>query len=150
MRHGQAVPHASCDEERTLTSVGEAQALKVGSLLKNVRIARVVMSPYLRAVQTTLLVTRAAGIQAQTFRSEALVPEAPVNVAVDFILSHATDSILVVTHLPLIASVASFFLDEHEEDHRFGTGELYVLSGMDPPYILEAKISPEYGETRLS
>lgn len=116
MRHGDAVFKAKTDAERTLSEHGRGEVAAMVQYLAGETITRVETSPYVRARQT------AAIIQSELVKGGAQIP---VNV-LDYITPNdeprrviqrlqATigdaDSVLIVTHQPLVGMLISLLVD---------------------------------------
>lgn len=116
MRHGDAVFKAKTDAERTLSEHGRGEVAAMVQYLAGETITRVETSPYVRARQT------AAIIQSELEKGGAQIP---VNVS-DYITPNdeprrviqrlqATigdaDSVLIVTHQPLVGMLISLLVD---------------------------------------
>ncbi len=116
MRHGDAVFKAKTDAERTLSEYGRGEVAAMVQYLAGETINRVETSPYVRARQT------AAIIQSELVKGGAQIP---VNV-LDYITPNDeprrviqrlqptigdADSVLIVTHQPLVGMLISLLVD---------------------------------------
>lgn len=118
MRHGEASFHAKTDNERPLTEQGHQmafeQGMKLGNIFNNqqVKLDKVLVSPYLRAQQTMQNVLK--GIQAvssvQSFANiqetwDGITPSGDPDVVVDylhFLREEGAKNVLIISHLPLV------------------------------------------------
>lgn len=126
MRHGQAENYREPDATRALTKCGVEQCEKVGKWLsgrKNLtattnslaKVELALVSPYLRTQQTLRSVGRHITIDRQV-TIDAITPAGNASQSADLIHGYATDnhnseqaapqSMLVVTHMPLVSLLA--------------------------------------------
>jgi len=118
MRHGEAqsfVELAGCDDsQRALTKQGELEAKMMADWLRNMKISpsQVFVSPYVRAQQTTAIVT--AAMQAPISTLDFITPSGDAKQVHDFIDGWCSEnsskvnkqeqqSILLVSHMPLVS-----------------------------------------------
>ena len=117
MRHGEAERFRLQDNTRSLTSLGEKQAITAGKWLNDylgadLPIDIALVSPYIRAQQTYgQLSKQVKVIEKQT--CEDVIPEGDPKVAHDFIqvlfkAPSQPNVILIVSHMPFV----SYFLEE--------------------------------------
>ncbi|MDH2997810.1 phosphohistidine phosphatase SixA [Pasteurellaceae bacterium LFhippo2] len=118
MRHGEAGFNAQTDKERTLTSSGETMAFKQGQWLgkylleQRVTLDKVIVSPYLRTLQTLSCLEK--GLQAVNFSQsfaniseewEGITPYGDSDNVVDylrFLREEGAQNVLIISHLPLV------------------------------------------------
>ena len=126
MRHGQAENFREPDHTRALTKFGVAQSEEVGKWLAGStiqtsstntlsKVELALVSPYLRTQQTLRSVGRHIAIDRQV-TIDAITPTGNASQCADLIHGYATDnynseqpapeSILVVTHMPLVSLLA--------------------------------------------
>jgi len=121
MRHAEAVDFdvdgASRDADRKLTDKGRRQAKRMGILLKrlDVKIDRVLSSPLVRARETAELVATTAGSTAKIRTLDALKPNGKDDAMWEALLGAGGEAVLVVGHLPSIASLAASLLGSMAE-----------------------------------
>lgn len=136
LRHAEAEPEAASDDLRELTDLGWAQAEAAADWLCG-QIAgpvKLVCSPLLRARQTASVVQQTLGL-GEPEQLEALVPEGdPLRAeqALSLILREQAEELVVVSHMPLIASLQSWI-----EEGILTTGEPFSLSEMR---VIEADV----------
>lgn len=109
MRHGEAQAHSrDGDAARTLTDRGMQQAQRAGRCLRECGVVpdEIWFSPYRRALQTAELVLES--LNTVCSRScEALVPEADPAQVLHIISRCAVDTLLLVSHQPLVSHLLS-------------------------------------------
>ena len=118
MRHGEAGLLASSDAERTLTQRGKRESLAVisQSLAKmSTRIDKVFVSPYTRAQQTWEEI--APLLQVESVEScEDITPYGQSEEVYEYLCALAEEeqpeSILLVSHLPLVGYLTAEFLSD--------------------------------------
>lgn len=131
MRHGEAESLRSSDADRALTAQGRQQAMATGKWLADrlatVGAVRVLSSPYRRARETALVISRL--LDAEVTEVAAITPDhdprvalAAINTAVD-----AGECVVVVTHMPLVAALATWI-------------EEGVLASAHPFSVAEARV----------
>ncbi|WP_019612957.1 phosphohistidine phosphatase SixA [Psychromonas ossibalaenae] len=110
MRHGQAEMMACSDAERALTSVGRTESEKMAAYLasSNISFDAVMVSPYLRALQTWDSVCpffpEVDNVQVIKF----LTPSGSARKSVNEILAlqaSGVKNLLIVSHLPLVGYI---------------------------------------------
>ena len=107
LRHGEAGFDAISDEQRSLTDNGR---LRVQQMLKEQQsllegVERIIHSPYLRTCQTANLVREVKPVE--TLLLPLLTPETPPQQVVDWLTEQADETLVVVTHQPLIGNLVS-------------------------------------------
>jgi phosphohistidine phosphatase len=135
MRHGEAERFRVQDNTRSLTSLGEKQAITAGKWLydylgADLPIDIALVSSYVRAQQTYEQLSKHVVVIKKQI-CEDVIPEGDPTVAHDFIkVLFATPSqpkvILVVSHMPFV----SYFLEEVHIDNRsmlFDTSSVAIL-----------------------
>lgn len=133
LRHGQAasVGTDGTDSGRALTAEGEAQARAVGRGLAGLglRFDAGWHSPYLRAQQTFEHVRQSVDIKRVTEDAD-LTPEGSATDVAQKIFEAKDRTLLVVSHLPLLPSVASILLGSTNINLQTGGCiKLYVTGG---------------------
>lgn len=115
LRHGEAGFDAPSDYERHLTSGG---VLRLQAMLNTAAgelscVSRIVHSPYLRTVQTAGLVQQEMQKQkpAPLHSLELLTPDSSPQAVVDWLSQQKDDSLLLVTHQPLIGYLVSLLCE---------------------------------------
>ena len=107
MRHGDAEPSAVSDEVRPLSARGRSEVQEVGrALVAHLGIDRIVASPLVRAQETASLVAACYSHEIQRDTCVSLSPNGiPDQVIAEF--DEGVGSVLLVTHMPLIADLVS-------------------------------------------
>jgi len=107
MRHGDAEPSAVSDEVRPLSARGRAEVQEVGrALVAHLGIDKIVASPLVRAQETASLVAACYSHEIQRDTCVSLSPNGiPDQVIAEF--DEGVGSVLLVTHMPLIADLVS-------------------------------------------
>lgn len=117
LRHGEAGFDAPSDYERCLTNSGvlRLQVMLEAAAAEFAQLERVVHSPYLRTVQTAELVNKTQqqrkeqnlGLQPL----DLLTPESSPQAAIDWLSEQEDESLLLVTHQPLIGYLVSLLCE---------------------------------------
>lgn len=112
MRHGDAALQAASDAERALTQKGIDDSALMAQWLsqRNPAIDKVLVSPYRRAEQTLQVIRDKLIIPAQFDVMDMLTPGGNAAFVADHIRDLAvtgTNTILVVSHLPLVGYLVS-------------------------------------------
>ena len=115
MRHAEAVEASHAmprDADRILTDKGRRQAKRMGLLLQrlDVKIDRVLASPFARARETAELVIAAAGLSVKIRTADALKPNSSTDAMWAAISGASAGTTLVVGHLPSMANLAGSLL----------------------------------------
>lgn len=109
IRHAEAEALRTSDAERVLTARGHEQARQTAAWLKLQlagEVAQLLVSPYRRAQQTAAAITEA--LQLEPCWLDELTPDVDPRRALRAIEERATAEVLVVvTHMPLVAALAS-------------------------------------------
>ena len=111
LRHGEAGFDAAKDELRSLTDNGRFQ---LRQLLQQhsqelAGVQRIVHSPYVRTCQTAGLVREVRPIDAESLN--LLIPESSPQKVVNWLSEQSDDSLLLVTHQPLIGLLVSLLCE---------------------------------------
>ncbi|CRM88542.1 Phosphohistidine phosphatase SixA [Pseudomonas sp. 22 E 5] len=131
LRHGEAEGHAPTDAERNLTEHGRAEVLRSAAHLIGQPITAIIASPYVRAQQTAQLVREALGFEPQVRTVPWLTPEGnPLEVLQKL---ETDDTVLLVSHQPLVGSLISFLQHGHQRQPQpMYTASLAELEGDFP------------------
>lgn len=136
MRHGMAEPYrARSDENRLLVAEGEAQARHVASqwLRTSPALDFIVASPYKRAQQTATIVKNVLGFSGELKTNSLITPEGDVLQVAQYLDQFASQNVLLVSHMPLVASLLGYLTSG--DPRSFGgltTAQLVHLSGDHP------------------
>ena len=133
LRHGEAGTPAS-GGEKALTELGSWQAQQATALLADEQPPQLILhSPKLRAVQTMQRV--AAEIPGRACEpASALLPESNPGAVEDLLKVHGQASILLVSHLPLVAELVAWFTSGDSSD--------YPLPGYSPAGLVALDMEP--------
>ncbi|BFM08007.1 phosphohistidine phosphatase SixA [Halioxenophilus aromaticivorans] len=125
LRHGEADPYARPDCQRRLTGRGilETEAILSRQLPSLQSVTQIWASPYVRAQETARLVQKILpGIEVQT--TDLLVPEANPQRLANAIEAAEMDSVLLVSHQPLVGVFLDWLAGLEPGSHRLGTSAL--------------------------
>ncbi len=111
LRHGDAEAEADSDALRNLSSRGKADVWNVARQLasRQDELQTMLVSPYLRARQTAEQVANVVSINSIK-ESDKLIPEADSRQALALLEQAAGDSLLVVSHNPLVSRLLSLLV----------------------------------------
>ena len=118
MRHGEAQSLANSDRERELTNSGRDQLGKAAACLSTLKMSfdQVWVSPYRRTEQTANELVSVIG-KASRYKQDILVPESDPAAVVEAIEQSALESLLIVSHQPLVSALVGLLVDA---DPRLG------------------------------
>ena len=142
MRHGQAEMHATSDAERRLTAYGRSYTQQIADQLAHVlnkykkTLPVIIHSPYVRANETAQIICDAIRPGSDTVSQNSQLssgkkefslatPDNQPQVCFDALNEYENLSFLLVSHMPLLASLSSLL--EHGnsfQPHPFQTSEL--------------------------
>ena len=110
MRHGEAVPFAEADRNRSLSEYGQWQVSEVARQMSELPLTGILASPYLRAQQTAELMQAGLLTELPVSGCEELAPDTPVR----SVLSALPDSgqWLLVSHMPLVSRLTGLLMDD--------------------------------------
>lgn len=110
MRHAEAEGMRTSDAERALTVRGHEQAQQTAAWLKQTlegEAPQLLVSPYLRAQQTAAAITAAMQLEPRLLAE--LTPDVDPRRALRAIEENAAnETVVVVTHMPLVAALSSW------------------------------------------
>ncbi|MBF1218453.1 MAG: phosphohistidine phosphatase SixA, partial [Haemophilus parainfluenzae] len=117
MRHGEAEVIASSDESRHLNDYGRKQSTSQGQWLKThlnltaLSVQKVIVSPYVRAQETFELINSALGNVLNNVEVwNGITPYGNATLVADYLSvlqEEGIESVLLVSHLPLVGSIVS-------------------------------------------
>ncbi len=129
LRHGQAEPSLINDDVRQLTAKGRLVTRRVIEMRREAlsNISQLWVSPLIRAQQTAEIVASyVPGLSLQT--TSLLIPEAKPGQVIDWLQSFsANESILLVSHLPLVGKLLDQLCGQVEGYHPMATSSLAAL-----------------------
>jgi phosphohistidine phosphatase len=129
LRHGDAEFEADSDALRNLSSRGKADVWNVARELasRQDELQTMLVSPYLRARQTAEQVANVVSINSIK-ESDKLTPEADSSQALALLEQASSDSLLVVSHNPLVSRLLSLLVQgSPQPDHYLDTGQLVCV-----------------------
>ncbi len=126
MRHGEAGWH-SIDHERSLTDAGR---LASGAVARQIaaspwRPGHIWYSPLVRARQTAAIVSEALNCPAE--EKLFLRPDDDPGLCLDHLVHEAPDKLMLVSHMPLVGSLATLLVDSHRRGIPFMTSQAVVV-----------------------
>lgn len=135
LRHGQAEAQVTTDDARQLTDKGRSDTARVVSA-RNVEmtpLAQIWASPLVRAQQTAAIAASYfPQLSIQT--TELLVPEANLQALMDWLdelnarqLINSNQSILLVSHQPLVGSLVNKLCSKPNDYYPMGTSSLAAI-----------------------
>ena len=150
LRHGIAERQSpGGDRARTLTDDGKAELRRVFVFARRAieKPELVLSSPYVRATETAELAAQELDLDASLCLADALVPDSsPANLWNE-VRAHAVDSILVVSHEPLLSATVAWVLGSSKEIVHFPPAGLVAIefasTGATPVGMLRWMITPE-------
>lgn len=134
MRHGEAGWH-SLDQERTLTESGRHQAAETARQIAASpwRPELIWCSPYVRAKQTAAIVSEI--LNCPVAEKDFITPEDDPGACLDALLEQQkqlASPLMLVSHMPLVGTLSTLFVDGHRHGIPFMTAQAVVL---DMPVI---------------
>jgi phosphohistidine phosphatase len=128
IRHGEAVPGNTDDVSRPLTEPGERHAQSAAAWLAKTVKGPVSLwaSPYVRTQQTAAPIAQALSIDVMSHN--CLKPEMTPQKVVSELMNEE-QSIILVTHLPLVGRLASFLIDGAMFNQPWSPTEIWQLEG---------------------
>lgn len=128
LRHGEAEPYKQPDCQRHLTGRGilETEAIIDRQLDSLKSVTQLWASPYVRAQETAALVRKQLpSLACQT--TDLLVPEADPKRLANAIEAAGVDSVLLVSHQPLVGVFLDWLAGLEPGSHRLGTSALVCI-----------------------
>lgn len=117
MRHGQAHAMADSDPQRTLTARGHQEARKMAIELVDEPLDVILASPYTRAQQTAAEVVDVTGYRRAVATVPWLTPDDDPMAVIDFLAERSEQSMLLVSHQPLVSQLISVLVDGNRQGH---------------------------------
>ena len=135
LRHGQAEAQVTTDEARQLTEKGRSDTARVvgARALDMVPLAQIWASPLVRAQQTAEIAAHYfPNLKIQT--TELLIPEANPQALLEWLdeinqlqLQDSNQSILLVTHQPLVGALVNKLCGKPDDFYPMGTSSLAAI-----------------------
>lgn len=126
MRHGEAGWH-SLDQERMLTENGRHQVAECAAQIAESpwRPLQIWSSPYTRARQTAAIVSEILNcpVEEKLF----ITPEDDPGLCLAALLENPPSPLMLVSHMPLVGSLATLLVDGHRRGIPFMTAQAVVL-----------------------
>lgn len=125
LRHGQAEPQLTTDEERALTDKGRADVARVvkASLPEMGEITHLWVSPLVRAQQTAEIAGSLLG-SIEPYTTELLMPEADPSLLFQQLQISECAELLLVSHQPLVSRILDVLCGTEAGYHHMGTSSL--------------------------
>lgn len=125
MRHGEAESFAKSDELRALTSTGRAAVASKAGLMP--AIDQMIVSPYLRALQTAdLLVEEGLDVQNRVV-DERVLPDCDLAPIMDSVIDTSRRNQLIVAHNPLLTYLVRVLCGDQAQQITLATANLVCL-----------------------
>lgn len=158
MRHGEAEMLARSDKERHLTDFGKEQSFLQAQWLKTVlnstALNKVIVSPYVRALETFEQVNLAFAHQLTEISEtwDAITPYGNPELVHDYLDSWAEEndgdelSVLIISHLPLVGEIVAEFCGKNNVSFHPATIAVVNWDWMnDKGTLIEAKVPSAVG-----
>ena len=126
MRHGLAVSEFDSDFERALSETGFAQASDVAQQVLDSGLelpTDMLVSPFKRTQETAGVVHNKLGLEKSFTTDEMLVHFADHKLLGDFLLASEYDNLILVSHMPIVAKLCQYLVDDCEI-YGFQTAQL--------------------------
>ena len=150
LRHGIAERQSpGGDRARRLTEEGKDELGRVLVFAKKAQVKPdlVLSSPYVRAAETAQLAMEVLELEGSHFLADALVPESSSIHLWNEVRTQGTDSMLVVSHEPLLSSTVAWVLGTSRAMVHFPPAGLVAIEfgsrGADAAGVLRWMITPE-------
>jgi|SRR5690554_80946 len=126
MRHGEAGWH-TLDQRRELTDAGRFQVADVAARIASslYRPERIWTSPLVRAQQTAAIVAEVLNCPVE--EKDFLTPEDDPAQCLEALLQTRTSPLMLVSHMPLVGSLATLLVDGHRRGIPFMTAQAVLL-----------------------
>ena len=126
MRHGEAGWH-TLDQERELTEAGRFHVAEAASQIAESpwRPERIWTSPFVRAKETAAIASEILNCEIE--EKQFLTPDDDPGVCLDALLDNQWSPLLLVSHMPLVGSLATLLVDGHRHGIPFMTSQAVLL-----------------------
>lgn len=134
LRHGQAEAQLTTDDARQLTDKGRSDTTRVvcARVADMASLTQIWASPLVRAQQTAkIAASYFPQLKIQT--TELLIPEANPQALMDWLdevnsqLTNANQSVLLVSHQPLVGSLVNMLCNKPDDYYPMGTSSLAAI-----------------------
>ncbi len=150
LRHGIAERQSpGGDRERRLTEEGRSELRRVLACAKRAQLKPdlVLCSPYVRAMETAKLAAEQLELEGSPFPADALTPESAPARLWNEVREQGAESVLVVSHEPLLSSTIAWMVGSSKAMVRFPPAGLagieFGSAGPVPDGVLRWMITPE-------
>lgn len=127
MRHGEAEAYKTNDASRALTKTGRAAVASKAQFIPD--IDRLVVSPYLRALQSAdILVEQGVNVKHRIV-DERILPDCALAPIVEHLLNGNEGVQLLVAHNPLLSYLTQFLCGDGSHSIALNTANLVCLEG---------------------
>jgi phosphohistidine phosphatase len=151
LRHGIAERQSpGGDRARRLTEVGKAELRRVLAFAKKAQVKPelVLCSPYVRAEETAKIAMEVLELEGPHSLADALVPESSAIHLWDEVRVNGADSMMVVSHEPLLSSAVAWVLGTSRAMVRFPPAGLVAIefgsTGAEAAGVLRWMVTPEF------
>ncbi|WP_150913470.1 SixA phosphatase family protein [Marinobacter halotolerans] len=126
MRHGEAGYH-SLDRQRELTEYGRQAVAEVAAQIAESpwRPRTLWCSPLVRARQTAAIASEI--LNCPVYEKEFITPDDDPGKCLDAVLESSESKLMIVSHMPLVGSLATLFVDGHRQGIPLMTAQAIVL-----------------------
>ncbi|EAR09423.1 SixA phosphatase family protein [Reinekea blandensis] len=125
MRHGEAESFARCDADRSLTQTGRAAVASKAQLFP--AIERLVVSPYLRALQTADLLVGEGMQVTHRVVDDRVTPDCPLEPVINEVIRSDVREQLIVAHNPLLSYLVADLVGNDARGIGLGTADVACL-----------------------
>lgn len=126
MRHGEAGWH-SIDGQRELTEFGRQAVAEVAAQIAESpwRPEAIWCSPLVRAKQTAAIVSEI--LNCPVTEKDFITPDDDPGQCLNAVLEAPESPLMIVSHMPLVGSLSTLFVDGHRQGIPFMTAQAIVL-----------------------
>lgn len=129
MRHGEAESYRLDDASRALTATGRASVASKANFLPAIDL--LIVSPYLRALQTAdILVEQGVNVKRRQV-DERVLPDCPLEPIIDELINPHLNTQLIVAHNPLLSSLTYHLCEGQTGSLALGTADIVCLEADD-------------------
>lgn len=138
MRHGQAHPQVTDDASRELTKHGlhDTQLMATQAFIeRKIKPSNIISSTYTRAIQTAEAVASVLHHKGKIPQSDQILPESSPRHALEFLATQKSESLLIVSHQPLVGQLISLLTDGVIEERHIPTSAVTYIKIEQPIMI---------------